>query len=90
VDITELTVGDNATCAATGTPASAPCTASVKGLTLEQPPAQPANLGGGLHSTLTLELSEPLANNQSVNVQFLLGVMKTGLFRFYVVIEALP
>jgi len=34
-------INDPATCAATGTPATAPCTATVQGTTLEQPPNQP-------------------------------------------------
>jgi hypothetical protein len=32
----------------------------------------------------------PLANNDSINVQFLLGVQQTGKFRFLIIVEALP
>ena len=47
--------------------------------------------GGGLNSILTLELPEGgLPNGESINVQFLLGVQQTGLFRFLVIIEAVP
>lgn len=89
--VTGVTVNDGATCAATGTPATAPCTVTVEGTTLEQPPNQPS--GGGLNSTLaagTITLGTPLATGASVNVQFLLGVQQTGTFRFLIIIEALP
>jgi predicted extracellular nuclease len=59
---------------------------SVRGTTLEQPPTQ--NLGGGLNSTVTLDLSEPLASGQSVTVQLLVGVQQNGSFRFFVNVEA--
>jgi uncharacterized repeat protein (TIGR01451 family) len=68
-----------------------PCTVTVEGTTLEQPPTQPN--GGGINSTLaagTVTLATPLANGASINVQFLLGVQQTGTFRFLVIIEALP
>ncbi len=64
---------------------------NVQGTTLEQPASQPN--GGGVNSSLsagTITLGAPLANGASVNVQFLLGIQKTGAFRFYVVVEALP
>jgi hypothetical protein len=38
----------------------------------------------------TVGLAAPLANGSSLNVQFLLGVVQPGKFRFYVNIEALP
>jgi Lamin Tail Domain len=38
----------------------------------------------------TVGLDAPLSNGASVNVQFLLGVVQSGRFRFYVNIEALP
>ena len=63
----------------------------VKGLTLETPPAQPA--GGGLNSTLaagTITPDSPLAPGTSLPVQFRFGVMATGAFRFFVIVEALP
>lgn len=63
----------------------------VGGLTLEQSASQ--SLGGGLNSTVaagTITLAAPLAPNNSVDVQFLLGVVQTGSFRFFVVVEAAP
>lgn len=86
-----VTINDIATCAATGTPTTAPCTVTVQGTTLESPPTQA--LGGAFNSSLsvgTITLSTPLAAGGSVNVRFLLGVQQTGLFRFYVNVEALP
>jgi hypothetical protein len=77
-------VGDPATCPGGATP----CTVTLQGTTLEQPPSQPN--GGGLNSTFTLTLSTPLADGDSVNVQFLLGIRQTGNFRFLVNVEALP
>jgi hypothetical protein len=62
----------------------------VRGLRLEEPPAQP--LGGGFNASLSADfvtLSTPLAPGQSVNIQFVLGVMRSGTFRFYVNVEAL-
>jgi len=59
-------------------------------LTLEQPPIVPAANRGGLNTTVTLPLPGGLPAGQSINVNFLLGVQKTGPFKFYVVIEALP
>ena len=60
---------------------------SVRGTTLEQPPTQ--NLGGGLNSTVTLDLQQPLTSGESVTVQLLLGVQQNGNFRFFVNVEAL-
>ena len=59
-------------------------------LTLQTPAAQ-AN-GGGLNSSLAegvITTTAPLANGASTVVEFNLGVQTTGLFRFYVVVEAL-
>ncbi len=84
-------INDTVTCAATGAPATPPCTATVQGTTLEQPPSQPN--GGGFNSTLsagTVTLGTPLANGASINVQFLVGIQQTGNFRIYVNMEALP
>lgn len=61
---------------------------AVQGLTLEQPPSQPQ--GGGLNSTLaagTITLDTPLMPDDSIAVQFLLGVQQPGNFRFFVVLE---
>ncbi|HEX6283779.1 MAG TPA: Calx-beta domain-containing protein, partial [Pyrinomonadaceae bacterium] len=84
-------VNDAGTCAATGTPATAPCSVQVFGTTLEQPPNQP--LGGALNSTLsagTITLPTPLAPGQSINLQFRLGVQSPGNFKFFFNVEALP
>ncbi|HWS53214.1 MAG TPA: PQQ-dependent sugar dehydrogenase [Pyrinomonadaceae bacterium] len=65
--------------------------ALVRGTTLEQPPAQAS--GGGYNSTLaagTVTLAAPLPAGASVNLQFLLGVQRTGYFRFFFDVEALP
>jgi endonuclease G len=62
---------------------------TVQGTTLEEPPAQPN--GGGLNATLaagTVTLAQPLANGQSVDLQFLLGIQTTGTFRFFLNVEA--
>jgi hypothetical protein len=86
-NISVTNVNDPATCGNSPTP----CTVTVQGTTLEQPPGQPN--GGGLNATLavgTVTLATPLAPGTSVNLHFLLGVQRTGLFRFLVVTEALP
>lgn len=79
-------INDTNTCS----PNPAPCSVTVEGTTLEQPPNQPATIGGGYNSTLTVNLSTPLAPGASTNVQFLLGVKQTGTFRFLIIVEALP
>jgi hypothetical protein len=63
---------------------------TVQGTTLEQPPLQ--TNGGGFNSTLssgTVTLNTPLAAGESLDVRFLLGIQKTGAFKFFVNIEAL-
>jgi hypothetical protein len=68
-----------------------PCTVTVRGTTLEQPPSQPN--GGGFNSSMsadTVTLTNPLPPGTSINVRFLLGIQQTGSFRFIVNIEALP
>jgi hypothetical protein len=73
---------------------TAPAGVAVEGTTVETPPAQA--LGGGLNTTAGRSLisgtitNTPIANGQSINVQFVLGVVQLGNFRFYVSIEALP
>lgn len=65
-------------------------TVPVEGTTLEQPPVQP--LCGGYNSSLsvdTIRMVRPLAPGASVDVQFLLGVVKEGAFRFVISAEAL-
>ncbi|HEX6623324.1 MAG TPA: hypothetical protein VF064_06395 [Pyrinomonadaceae bacterium] len=83
-DVMISNIMDAATCAAeeAGPP---PCTVNVVGTILEEPPAQSG--GGGWNSTLSIPVS--LADGDSVNVQFLLGIQQTGAFRFYINIEAL-
>ncbi|MDX6268978.1 MAG: hypothetical protein QOD28_201 [Acidobacteriota bacterium] len=61
-------------------------TVTLVALTVDTVPAQPN--GGGLNSTLNL--ANPLAAGASVNVEFKLGVMTSGGFRFFVNVEALP
>jgi Concanavalin A-like lectin/glucanases superfamily len=66
-------------------------TATIERLTLEQPPAQPN--GGGFNSTVTagtITLGSTLVQNDSINVEFILGVQQEGAFRFFVNVEALP
>jgi hypothetical protein len=90
-DITVSGIADSGTCSSTGTPASAPCTVTVFGTTLEQPPTQ--NLGGALNSSMgagTITLGNPLQPGQSINLQFVLGVQSQGSFKFLFNIEALP
>ncbi|MEP6635386.1 MAG: DNA/RNA non-specific endonuclease [Acidobacteriota bacterium] len=64
---------------------------TVQGLTLDTPPTQ--NLGGGVHSTVSagaITLGSPIGVGASVNVQFTLGVVQGGSFRFLVNVEAPP
>lgn len=61
----------------------------VRGVRLEEPPTQPN--GGGFNSTVSADhvtLASPLAPGASVNIQFTLGVMRTGNFRHILSIEA--
>ena len=80
-------INDPATCPGGITP----CSVTVQPTTLEQPPTQ--NAGGGFNSSLSADFVttiSPLPAGDSINVSFLMGVMQTGAFRFYVNIEALP
>jgi hypothetical protein len=84
-------INDAVTCAATGAPATPPCTVSVQGTTLEAPPSQPN--GGAFNTSVsagTVTLGTPLANGASLNLQFLLGIQQTGTFKFFLTVEALP
>jgi hypothetical protein len=84
-------INDAATCAATGAPATPPCTVTVQGTTLEQPPNQPnGGAFNGSWSAGTVTLGTPLANGASINLQFLFGIQQTGTFKFFMNIEALP
>ena len=83
-------VNDAVTCTAAGAGAP-PCTVTVTATTLETPPNQA--IGGGYNSTLssgTITTGSPLPNDQSILINFKLGVQKTGTFRFYIIVEALP
>jgi hypothetical protein len=80
-------IGDAATCSPGGTP----CSVTVEGTTLEQPPSQPN--GGAFNSTYSagiITLAAPLANGASINIRFLVGVAQTGNFRLFLNVEALP
>ena len=72
-------ITDAVTCAATGAPATPPCTATVQGTDLEggevgEVPNQPNGSGfNGSLSAGTITLGTPLANGASINLQFLLG-----------------
>ena len=58
----------------------------VAGTQAETPPAQP--LGGGLNSGVSLITPVQIAPGASINVEFNLGVMQNGIFRFLVNVEA--
>lgn len=64
----------------------------LKATTVESTPYHP--LGGGVNTSLvvggSLTLTQPLQNGQSVDVEFLLGVMKGGSYQFILVVEAAP
>jgi hypothetical protein len=89
-NVTVSGVTDATTCTAAGAGAP-PCTVTVRGTTLEQPPTQPN--GGGFNSTMalgTVATGTPLANGASVLVQFLFGIQTTGSFNMALVIEGSP
>jgi hypothetical protein len=91
VSVVVAGVTDAATCAATGAPTTPPCTITVQGTTLEQPPSQPN--GSGFNGSLSagiVTLGTPLANGASLDLQFLLGLQQTGTFKIYLNIEVLP
>ncbi|MCA1614629.1 MAG: hypothetical protein LC795_10915 [Acidobacteria bacterium] len=62
----------------------------VRGTYVEQPPTQPN--GGALNSSLGVGYinldGNTIEDGETVSVQFLLGVEKTGSFRFYINVEA--
>jgi len=83
-------INDSATCLAANGVATTPCTVNVQGTTLEQPPSQPN--GSGFNGSLaagTITLGTPLANGDSLNLRFLLGIQQTGTFKFYVNVDVL-
>jgi predicted extracellular nuclease len=63
---------------------------NVRGTYVETPPDQPN--GGALNSSLGVGFinleGNTIENGETVSVQFLLGVEKTGSFRFYINVEA--
>lgn len=62
---------------------------TVKGTLLEQP--EQTIKGGGVNSSLSVQLPEGgLAAGESIDVQFMLGVMQAGQFRFFVTVEGTP
>ncbi|MDX6484469.1 MAG: hypothetical protein QOE95_2240, partial [Gaiellaceae bacterium] len=76
-------VNDATTCGG-----STPCSVTVAGTTLEQPPVQTS--GGGINSTLgvgTITLATPLVSGASVNLHLLFGVQQTGNYHVSIVIE---
>lgn len=80
-------INDAGTCS----PNPAPCSITIQGTTLEQPPSQPN--GGGFNTSQSagvVSLATPLAPGASINVRFLLGIQQTGAFRFFLNVEALP
>ena len=84
-------ITDAATCAATGAPATPPCSVTAQAITLEQPPSQPNGSGfNGSLSAGTITLGTPLAAGASINTHFLFGIQQAGTFKIYLNIEALP
>jgi hypothetical protein len=63
---------------------------SIKGLTVEEPPTQAS--GGGFNSSLSAPVTQiaPLPMDATIDVNFLMNVSQAGVFRFFVVVEALP
>jgi hypothetical protein len=87
-DVVVSGVMDPTTCAANGTPATAPCSVTVKGTTVQAPTQA---LGGGYNTTMVVALpGGGLPSGGSVSLQFLLGIQQTGNFRFLLNVEALP
>ena len=64
---------------------STPCSVTVSGTNLEQPPVQ-LN-GGGVNSSLGVILGTPLADGASVNVRLVFGVQQVGDYHISAVVE---
>jgi hypothetical protein len=65
-----------------------PCQVTAQATVLETPAAQPN--GGGYNSTVTVSIPGGLPNNASIDVNFALGVVQLGNFRYFIIVEALP
>jgi hypothetical protein len=63
-----------------GTQIPPPCSVTVRGTIVEQPPSQPN--GGGFNTTLRV-IGGPTGLH-AINVRFLFGVQQTGSFKFYI------
>jgi len=66
-------------------------TVTVQATTLDGPTQ--TTYGGGLNSSVTagvINLGNQLANGASIHINFRLGVMQTGNYRVFVIVEALP
>lgn len=91
-DVAISGIHDTTTCVDRTAGTASNCTVTVKGTLLEQPPNQ--TIGGAYNSTMSVDLSGlpggNLGNGNSVELQFLVGVMQPGHFRFIVIVEALP
>jgi hypothetical protein len=90
-DLRAITSSDQiATCIGTGGGCASPgAMININGTTLETPPTQPN--GGGFNSSLsagTITLATPLASGASINLQFVVGVVQPGSFRFFINVEA--
>jgi YD repeat-containing protein len=62
--------------------------APVEAVIIDEPPTQ--GLGGGRNATISVpsvSLATPIAPGSSVNIQFVLGVVALGNFRFFVNVE---
>ena len=76
-------ITDTTTCLLTGTPSTPPCSITIRGTTLDQPPSQSG--GGAFNSSFTVPGN---VSFQAANVRFVLGVQQPGSFKFYVNAEA--
>ncbi|NOT59525.1 MAG: hypothetical protein HOP19_04785, partial [Acidobacteria bacterium] len=86
VDITDGSVTGQANIRALDAPDITVNGLPVKGVVVNSPPTQPN--GGGLNSSMTIRLSEPIQAGGKVTVQFRLGVLSGGSYRFYINFEA--
>ena len=77
-------ITDSCTNGPGGLPIPGPCSITVRGLTVEQPPSQPN--GGGFNTSL--RVNEGPTGLHSIDVRFLFGVQQPGSFKFIVKLEA--